>query len=313
VIPANGQPIAKTISIRVSKVPPIIDCFETSARRLESRASARLSWKVRGAERVIIDEGVGDVTTRQFIDVLPRRRTSYVLTAVSPFGVASTASITIDVTNTPPRILVFTSDRERLVDRPEVTLTWEATPDAEVVTLTGVGQVATRGTTRLPQDRDCEYVLRAVSFFGAVSEARLRVEVSKAHPVIEVLRAPLFARVGQMVSVSWKVKGAADVRLTPWGQVPAEGQRTMTVVHDTALTLTAQTCFGVLAEQRAAIRVLVATPPPRRSTATHPSTSLNRATSLAPPGADQSLPVKTPSPIRSDPRRATVSTVRRPR
>jgi hypothetical protein len=75
--PSQGNPLRKSIQIQVSKASPRIHAFTTSAQLLDCPNPTRLAWSVAGAERVEIDNGVGDVSGRAFTDILPKTDTTY--------------------------------------------------------------------------------------------------------------------------------------------------------------------------------------------------------------------------------------------
>jgi serine/threonine protein kinase len=256
--PRQGSPIKKSIQIRVSKASPIIHFFTTSAHLLDRPDPARLAWSVAGAERIEIDNGVGDVSGRAFTDTLPKADTTYTLTATSPFGVVAKTSVKVAVSKVPPAIRYFRADRAILCDARPVELSWKVCERAHKVMIDGIGVVPREGSLRVSPKRDQVYVLRARSAFGFSSESRCTVEVSKVAPRIEVFSAdPMFLREGMETEIRWKIAGADRTTIFPKiGSVPTTGQVKVRLTQEAQFSLAAESYFGVRASATVTIRVL---------------------------------------------------------
>lgn len=109
--PDEGPPLQKTLQVQVCKEPPRVQSFTVSKDFLVAREPVRLIWKVTGAERIEVDNGIGEVTGKSHVDVLPRHDCVFTLAATSPFGVVANASVTVRVSKVPPSIIYFRSDR----------------------------------------------------------------------------------------------------------------------------------------------------------------------------------------------------------
>jgi serine/threonine protein kinase len=268
--PPSGPPISQSAWVTVSKAPPVIHVFQTSRALLHRAEPARLSWQVQGADCLTIDNGVGDVTHLTHVDVLPRRDTIYRLTATSPFGVTSTATVDIRVSAVAPIITRFWADRNLLIDRPTVELAWDVSSDADVVTLDPVGRVARTGRQTVRQFRATEYVLTATSYFGRSSETRLRVEVSNQPPIIRAFAVtPVRVRRGGLVRVAWEVEGASHVELVGLATgLRSCGESSVSFERSAAVEIRATTLFGVVASEQVKVRVIapitLRTPTPLR-------------------------------------------------
>src|SRR6202521_4253122 len=79
--------------------PPIIEHFAAAPASINPGDSAVLSWTVENRSHIVIDQGVGDVTSQTQALVRPAASTTYTLTAVNADGV-STAQTTVTVTET---------------------------------------------------------------------------------------------------------------------------------------------------------------------------------------------------------------------
>jgi len=261
--PDAGAPIAKRLRVEVDKRPPSIKAFTTSNALLTRPTPARLSWSASGAERVELDNGIGDVTGRSSIDVLPRGDTRFTLTATSPFGVQTVATVDIRVSSTPPEIISFRSDTPYLTNGEPVSLSWEVSPDAESIVLAGCGPVNHRGRIELDQRRNTEYVLTATNYFGKSASTRIQVLVSGAPPVIRDFRInPSAAAEGMEVALTWNVTGAERVSIEPGlGLVPVHGAHPLRANGDQEFILRAESPYGVVATKRARLRCLMVRPP----------------------------------------------------
>jgi serine/threonine protein kinase len=256
--PSHGSPIRKSVQIQVSKAPPSIHAFTTSAQLLDRPNPARLAWSVAGAERIEIDNGVGDVSGRSFTGILPKTDTTYTLTATSPFGVVARASVKIEVSKVPPAIHHFWADRAVLCDARPVELSWKVCERAHEVRIDGIGVVPREGSLRVSQKKDQVYVLRARSAFGYSSESRCRVEVSKVAPRIEVFSAdPMFLREGMETEIRWRITGADRTTILPKiGSVPSTGQVKVRLTQEAQFSLATESYYGVRAAAALTIRVL---------------------------------------------------------
>jgi hypothetical protein len=270
--PDEGPPLRETLQVQVCKEPPRIQLFTVSKDFLAGREPVRLMWKVRGAERIEVDNGIGEVTGKSHLDVLPQHDCVFTLVATSPFGVVAKASVTVRVSKVPPSILYFRSDRGFLDDSTPLELAWKVSDDAHQVVIEGLGPVSREGRKRVAQRADTVYILRATSYFGYSSERRLEVRVSKEPPRIEEFTAnPLFVREGMETEIRWKVKGAERVVIEPKiGAVAGEGSLKVRIGREAQFELFAQSYFGVLATARLVVRVLKST-----------TLATNRATELA--------------------------------
>jgi len=90
-IPNEGPDISRSLRVHVSKEAPQIHAFSLSQDFVQDAKPVRLSWEVTGADHVGIDNGVGVVKSRSYVDLRARKDARFTLTAVSLFGVKATA------------------------------------------------------------------------------------------------------------------------------------------------------------------------------------------------------------------------------
>lgn len=253
----GGRRVAEKVRVELAKTPPVVDRFASDrAEVADHRQPARLSWAISGCVgRVTIDNGVGDVTGRSFVDVLPKADTTYRLRAENRLGAAE-ALVTLRVSRVAPTV-AFTADRNHLEEVEPVTLTWNVSPNAREVVLEGHGPVPLSGSLQVSPRRDTNYRLVATTCFGVATVASVDVTVSKAAPSIDAFCAsPALLADGGCTTLSWSVRDAAEVRIDPLpGPVAASGTVEVAPTATTTFVLTAVTGFGV--ESRRALTVSV--------------------------------------------------------
>jgi serine/threonine protein kinase len=253
---ANGRTLKRTATVTVDKRAPKIYSFTTSALLLMTATPARLTWNVERAARLQIDQGVGDVTLYNSVEVLPRTATRYTLNATSFFGVTASAVVDIAVNPSPPAIRWFQADPVRLERGEPVTLTWNVSPEAHEVSITGIGRVEASGSRIVDQRRRRVYVLHASTYFGKESESNLVVDVFDPPPVIRRFKVtPPLVQLGDEVTLTWNVTGAEHVRLDGT-EVAASGVQTIRPDRAKRFHLRATSWYGSAAERNAIVVVV---------------------------------------------------------
>jgi chitodextrinase len=118
---------------------PIISSFTAAPATIPPGFPVTIAWTVMGATTIAIDNGIGNVTNRSSISVLPNsflanQTTTYTLTASNTSG-SSTATVTVTVSSSgggggdtqPPTTPTLTSATAARAN--EVDLTWTASSD----------------------------------------------------------------------------------------------------------------------------------------------------------------------------------------
>ncbi len=253
----SGRRVTRQLRVELAKTPPVIARFASDrAEVTDYRQPARLSWALSGCVgRVTLDHGVGDVTGRSSVDLLPRTDTTYRLRAENRCG-ATEAFLTVRVSRIAPAVS-FSADRTFLPSAGPVTLSWNVSANASDVVLEGHGPVPLQGSLEVAPRRDTSYRLVAKTWCGATTTQSLDVTVSKAAPLVEVFSVtPSLLAEGGSCTVSWSVRDADEVRIEPLpGPVGPSGSVSVTLSSTTTLVLTAVSDFGV--ESRREIIVTV--------------------------------------------------------
>ncbi len=247
------------LTVKVLASPPNIWAFKADKKVLTKKEFVRLTWDIENAESISIDQGIGDVTGRDYVDVVTQATTEYTLTATSYFNVTQTARTTIQVLQLAPRIFSFRPSDHIISDNIPIQLTWEV-KDAETIELLGHGDVTTQSSLFVQPQQDTVYVLRAMGPFGGVSEARQRITTSRKAPRVAFRCSSALIRQGKSAKLSWQVTGATEIVIEPAiGRIGPQGTATVTPDEDITYILLAKSYYGI--ETRAYITVRILRPP----------------------------------------------------
>lgn len=162
-----------------------------------------MTWSVIGADRVIIDPFIGQVSSSGSMEISPYYNSSYTLTAYSAAGVANEARIIkvnadptcsvvnssirwspseralYPVTSEPPVITSFTIEPAEIASGETVTLRWDVKGAAAVYISPDVGSMPVTGSTIIAPLSSRQYVLIARNAFDTVSATTQVTVVAK--------------------------------------------------------------------------------------------------------------------------------------
>lgn len=238
--------------------PPVISFFESDKSLLTEPSVIQLKWSVNGAVKVTIS-GLGEQAPTGSAMLRPKRATQYELIAYNEFGVTSRQSIQIKVSDKPPVIHDFATDRTFLTDNTPAVLSWHVEGAENLYIEPDIGKVTGRISTEVFTRTDQAFTLRAESYFGAVSTRQIEIQVSKEPPVIEFFQASQEYILADMpVELSWKVANAEKVEISPViGQKEGgAGFATVKLKESVILKLTAYSWFGITASSQVQIFVI---------------------------------------------------------
>jgi len=163
---AHGPPQTASVTLQV-RAPPVIQDFSASRTSVQSGQAAVLRWSVTGAERVSIDQGIGNVPLAGTRPVSPTVSRDYVLEATGPGGSVS-RPITINVTYRGiPKIVRFSADPDTIAAGETAVLRWEVV-NADEVRIRGIGPVDAHGPLRVSPQVTTTYSMSAASSRGTV-------------------------------------------------------------------------------------------------------------------------------------------------
>jgi hypothetical protein len=75
---------------------PVIKSFTATPSSISAGGTSNLTWDIRGATAIIIDQGIGVPASHYSQDVSPTVTTTYTLTAINSAGIdKATATVTV--------------------------------------------------------------------------------------------------------------------------------------------------------------------------------------------------------------------------
>jgi sugar lactone lactonase YvrE len=171
----------------VTVVDPLsIRSFTTSAPLIAVGQSVKLSWDVTGAQQILIEPGVGDVTGRTSTTVSPIVTTNYDLTAIGVNGSRSDQNLIVTVVSA-PTIASFVANPATISVGESTSLSWNVVGKTTSVSIdNGIGTVATSagaGSVSVNPTSDTTYTLTATDASGSLSAssaAKTTVTVSSS-------------------------------------------------------------------------------------------------------------------------------------
>ena len=240
--------------------PPVIDSFTANPTSVDLGEQSTLSWTVRGATGLSINQGVGSVTpltsgSKTVTPDMSKASTTYTLTASDGSGNdTETETVTINAPG------ITCSASPTLIDPGgKSKLTWEAT-SAKSVSISpnpGGGTPGTSGMQEVTLTRKTTYTFRAT---GSASRTASCTVTVKVRPRIDTFTAsPSSITRGASSTLSWTTTNASSVTLSGHPLVSsADGSQVVVPWTTTTYTLTARNADGTDSETE---KVTVSLPP----------------------------------------------------
>jgi len=161
---------------------PVINSFNSTPAAVADGSPAVLDWNVSNATALIIDQGVGSVSSTGTSVVTPAATTTYTLTAVNAAGAVTksvkvtvnSASVTTIVPVTPVPsgplpIASFTVNPGGITPNGTAVLNWSVANAANVVIDHGIGPVSVSGSRPVSPNVTTDYTLTASNAVGSVT------------------------------------------------------------------------------------------------------------------------------------------------
>jgi len=250
-----GAPAAIVSLLRKTspKKAPVIEEFTANPRTVVEGAGAELRWRVKDADSVEIQPGIGSVSADGSQTVLPQSTTTYKLVAAGA-GEQRTSELTVEVVKRPV-IEEFTANPRTVVEGTGAELRWRV-KDAESVQLEpGIGRVPAEGSQRVVPESTTAYRLAAAGA-GGPKTAEVTVEVAKRPRIVKFEANPARVQTGEETILSWQTENGDSVEISDGvGQVSATGSRAVKPVSSGDYTVTARR-LGVEAKGTAQVQVL---------------------------------------------------------
>ena len=165
-----------TIEVKSTAAPPPVPVVSFSAdpESILLGETSLLSWGTEYADRVSIDQGIGEVDTSGSFEVSPLVTTTYRLTATGPGG-TSTAYVTVTVTILPPTVSI-SANPDTILSGKSSTLSWTSTGAESALIDQGIGEVPLEGSLQVTPQYPTTYTM-TVTGPGGVASARATVVV----------------------------------------------------------------------------------------------------------------------------------------
>ncbi len=142
-------------------------------------------------------------------------------------------------TITAPVINYFRASNNSITAGQAITLSWDVA-NAQSVSITGIGNVAARGSNSVSPTTNTTYVIEARNGPHLITSS-VSVTVNPAPPAINYFRANSNSiTVGQSLILSWDVANAQSVNITGIGNVPAQGSMLVSPTANTTYVIEAR-------------------------------------------------------------------------
>lgn len=253
-----GAVATKQVRLLVSKIPPTINIFSTNKKIVSRIEDIVLSWDVSGAERVFINQQIGDVSNLNSVKYKVTKDVVLTLFAETYFGVQVNQSISIQTSKVPPTIKNFIASKYIVEDDKPIELKWDVDNAANITIDNGVGDVSSTNRKAVRILKDTTFTIKAVSCFGAISMRSIKVQISKTPPKIISFRSQsLLLAEGLTTNLSWSVEGAYSVEIDNGiGKVAISGKINISPTTDTTYTLVAKNYFGYESRSHVYLKIL---------------------------------------------------------
>lgn len=232
--------------------PPKITSFIVSSNEILEGNLVKLSWEVDATTHtIIINNGVGDVSSKSEIEIKPIKNSKYTLRAIGHFG-AIESSIEIKVTPS-PKFKELKSEHVKIKNGDSTSLIWEIENISEgrLVGLEKDPIIITKsGIQQIKPDQTTTYKFEVTALDGkTIIEKLISVEVFEEGQIsfFKADRQFIFPTIP--VILSWEVKNAVKVEIEGLGSFQLSGQTTVQPTVDTTYKLLVTDNFGTLTEK----------------------------------------------------------------
>jgi hypothetical protein len=166
------------------------------------------------------------------------------LTVTDPGGLADAARVMVTTTTAQaPRILRFVANPNVIDAGQTSTLLWQV-ENAETVEITGVGRVATSGSSSVSPTQTTQYRLTATNRAGSVNEI-VSVQVRSSAPrFVSCQATPSNINAGEAATIRWEATGADQVSIAGLGTFGPTGSQVVMPTSTTTYILTARGMSG---------------------------------------------------------------------
>lgn len=243
-VPMTHSAFLPAIRSAIRSPRPIVLRFWATPGHIDHGASTTLSWQIDDAvDSLTLEPGVGDVTGRSSVTVMPAETTAYVLTARNSAGTTSARTL---VTVGKPVISSFEAFPGLIYQNGQATLSWSILGRVDMLTLEpGIGDVTGKTQFTVSPTQDTVYTLTAVNPAGS-DVAQVTVTVAPAPEIASFTADPAAIKEGGKTMLSWTISGTVEsLVLEPGiGDVSGQSQVSLSPTKTTTYTLSASNGSG---------------------------------------------------------------------
>jgi hypothetical protein len=167
----------KNTNVPEVKKPPTVESFTADPSTIHRGDTVMLSWSVKDATSVSIDQGVGTVSATGTRQVTPQDTTTYKLTATNDDG-SRTATCTVTIELVLPTIDYFLANPTSIRDDESSMISWSVQNATGITIDQGIGTVSATGTRQVSPQATTNYTLTATNADGQ-NTATCQVEIKE--------------------------------------------------------------------------------------------------------------------------------------
>ncbi len=249
--------VEKSLTVFISKEPPVISSFIADKSIRMDSSPITLYWEVQDAYELFLKPGNKLPGNIKEIKIEPTQNTTYTLIAKSFLGVESKKTLLIKVSDRPPIIREFNTNKSVRTDSRPIKLYWDVENSHKQIINPGYKLVNNKGTTDIEPIQNTIYILEATSLFGVKAQAELVVNVSQDAPNIKVFGYKAMDIVTDEYELFWETENAENISIFPKPD-KRNGSNSATIFLRKGIiyTLTAKTIFGIKASETLKIESL---------------------------------------------------------
>ena len=231
---------------------PEIKYFNSDTNDLIEGSQIKLTWLIdSNSYSVFIDNGIGEVTGKTEVFIVPINNITYTLKAIGHFGV-SEKSIEIKVTPA-PKFQEFKSEQTKIKKGESTSLVWEIDNILEA-RLIGVENdaivISKTGKQNIKPEQTKTYRVEVIALDGkTIIEKHLSVEVFEEGKISYFKADKQFVFPTIPVTLSWEIQNALKVEIEGIGDFQLSGQTIVQPTVDTTYKLIVTDNFGAITEK----------------------------------------------------------------
>ncbi len=255
VLGLNGTTVTCQANITVIDTPPAPICraFSATPSSVVRGATSTLSWSTAHANRVVIDNGIGEVTATGTLTVSPLATTVYTLRAFGASGTSEAVCQTTVVVTEPPAVAMpvcdtFTATPSSLTGSGTTTLAWTTRNGISASIAPVVGAVALNGTVAVNISTTTTFTLNVLGRENRSASCTVTVPVAVVPPPaplscaanVSLAFSPASITRGDNSVLTWNTTGVDTVRFDQGlTATTLSGSVTVSPSNSTTYTLTA--------------------------------------------------------------------------